>query len=292
MKNKTLNSAIAFTLVSLALATTAFAATDAATSSPAKSMRAEKAEASVSAKSTKAEQAEAASKAKGDKEIDSRVSDLNALVARIAGIKNVPDAQKATISSTIEGIATAMSNLKQEIDTTSSSTVLKTDLETVTSSYRIYALVMPQVNIILAADKSATVVNMLSVISAKLTSRLNSATSIANQSSLQKTLEDLNAKIISANTLSNDAYQTVIVLAPDQGDKTKMASNTAALKLAKTKIKSAQSSISSARKDVDVLVKAIAKYEKANPTTASSTVPVSNIPAVGTTTASGTPSTN
>ncbi|MDE1940526.1 MAG: hypothetical protein KGI66_00195 [Patescibacteria group bacterium] len=200
--------------------------------------------------------------AHGDKEIDVRVQSLNKLIARIQGLRNISDAQKSSIENTLQSIVTNLQTLKTQVDAATSTADLRSDDKAVIDNYRVYALVMPQLNIIAASDRIVTISQMLGSVSQKLQSRLSSASGISNLSALQSDLSDIAAKAADAASQAQAAVSEVSALVPDQGDKTKMASNTAALKDARSKIRAAQQDLVAARKDAEAIIQALVKWDK------------------------------
>jgi len=257
MKNKLIITAAGALAISALAAIPAFAQT-------ASSTRAADRAAAVQQRTTKVED-------RGTQEIDARVTSLNGLITRISQFKNVSDAQKSTIAATVQALITDLTALKGKIAADTSTTTMKTDVQSVTKDYRVYALVMPQLSIVAASDRVVTISAMLAQISAKLQTRLG----MTNMNSLQANLTDLNAKITDAAAQAQAAVGAVSALMPDQGDKTVLASNTATLKDARSKIKTATTDLAAARKDVQTIIQALVKADKAmgstTPVTASTT---------------------
>jgi hypothetical protein len=67
------------------------------------------------------------------------------------------------------------------------------------------------------------------------------------------------AKIADANTQAQAAVSKVVSLVPDQGDKTRQAANNDALKKARLNIKIAKDDLVAARKDAEIVLKALKK---------------------------------
>jgi hypothetical protein len=202
--------------------------------------------------------------ARGVKEVDVRVTSLNTLITRVQGLRNVSDAEKSSIVTTLQGLIVNLNSLKDQITTTdSSSTTLRDDIQSITENYRIYALAIPQLNIFAAADRITTVLAMLNTVGGKLQTRLAGSSGVPNMTVLQADLTDFAAKISDANTQVQAAVSEVSPLTPDQGDKTKMASNTATLKDARSKIQAAQKDLVAARKDAQTIITALIKSDKA-----------------------------
>ena len=210
---------------------------------------------------------------KGSAMIDQRIASLNAVLVRIQAMKNVTDAQKASFATSVQGEISALNALKVQISSDTGTTTLRVDVGSITKSLRIYALVEPQTNIAAAADRVGTLVATMNTLAGKFQTRLAAQPSLANLTALQATLADLNAKASDANTQSQAAVSETVSLKADNGDKTVMASNTAALKDARSKIQAATKDLVAARKDAQTIIEALKK--SGSPVSASTTMSVS-----------------
>ncbi len=223
--------------------------------------------ASSTVEATRAERA----KDKGDQEIDRRVASLNALLIRVGQMNKINEQLKATITTNIQNEISGFATLKAKIDADTDLATLKADIKSVTDSYRIYILVIPQSRLTAAADRMATVINMMASVGAKLQARINTAkTAGSDTAALEVALTDLGAKLTSAQTHAQAAVSGIAGLAPDQGDKTVMAKNDAAIKASQGEIKAGTQDLVDARKDIATIVGGLGKL-KAN-ASASSTV--------------------
>jgi hypothetical protein len=200
-----------------------------------------------------------------NQEIARRVTSLNALATRVNAMTKLSASEKSTLSATIQGQVTLLNALQAKIDADANSTSsLRADIKSITLEYRIYLLVIPQVQIQVAADRVMTIADILATLAGKLQTRITAAQSAGkNVGGAVAALADMNAKIADANVQVQAAVNETIGLKPDNGDKTIMQANTAALKDARTKIRAANQDLITARKDAGVVVKALA----GNPTT-------------------------
>jgi hypothetical protein len=214
---------------------------------------------------------------RADQEITRRIKALNALSIRVNGMTRLSTDEKSSMSTTIQTQITAMNTLQAQIATdaaANSTTSLKTDIQSITKSYRIFALVIPQGAIEAASDRVLTVASDLQTISGKLQTRITAAQAAGvNMNTSVTALADMNAKITDANTQVNAAVSETASLQPDNGDATIQASNTAALKDAHAKIQAAQKDLVAARADAGTIVKALLAVKVS--VTASSTVSAS-----------------
>ena len=214
---------------------------------------------------------------KADKEIDRRIAALNDLQARIDAMQRVTASFKQTLATNITNQVTGLTQLKTKIDADTDATTLKTDVKTITDSYRVYMLVMPQARIAASADREVTVITMMNQLGAKLQARISAAQSAgANVSALLAALTDMSNKLSDASAQSQASVSVSANLSPDNGDATKQAQNVTALKTARTDLQAAQKDLVAARKDVETIVKGLKSLPA--PTVNSSSTPATTTP--------------
>jgi DNA repair exonuclease SbcCD ATPase subunit len=214
---------------------------------------------------------------RADTQIDQRIKSLNNLIGRMGEMKKISATDKTSLNSSVQNVIDELNALKIKIDAETNIQTARVDYQSTTKSYRVYALVMPQISIMAASDRILTIVDSLNALSSKIQSRFASLT-VANADPINQTLSDLKAEISDASVQAKAATSAVATLVPDLGDKTKLAANTAALKDARDKIKKASADIASARSDAGT----IAKFLKGLTNSA---------PAASTNTNTGTPNT-
>ncbi len=194
-------------------------------------------------------------KSHADQEIERRTANLNDLISHVQGIKNLSDADKASIANAVTNQVNALAALKTKIDADTDLATLKTDVKSITDSYRIYALVLPQIRIITAADRIVTIVKEMQQLSSKFQTRIAAAQSAgADVAAATAALTDFNAKVADAGVQAQAAVTEIVSLVPDNGDKTVRSKNTTALKDARTKIVAAQKDLAAARHDAAIIV--------------------------------------
>lgn len=236
--------------------------------------------ASSTKESNNAEKRIEKTKTVADKQLDQRIDDLGKVVKRIDELKNISDTDKSAILTVLRGLIDSLNGLRTEIDNATSTENVKQLREIISQNYRVYALVMPQLNTIAAADRMTTMISMMAVVGAKIESRLgNTATSSQitsiNIASAKKSLENMKDSLVEAQKFIKESIELVSPLVPDQGDKSIMDSNLATLKEGRAKIKSAQASLVSAKKSAEAVLKVIGK-DKSFARKVASTTPESN----------------
>ncbi|MEI6864110.1 MAG: hypothetical protein WCK46_01930 [Candidatus Adlerbacteria bacterium] len=200
----------------------------------------------------------AAAKARGDKELDRRIAALTDVNARIQTMQKVTDAFKQNLATNIQTQITGFAALKSKIQADTDAGVLKADVTSITQSYRVYALILPQVRIAAAADRGVLIAEMMTTLGNKLAARIQAAgKGGADVTALTASLNDLGAKISDASTQAQASVSTSAALTPDGGDKTKMASNTATLAKARANLAAAEKDFQAARKDIDSIIKGL-----------------------------------
>ncbi len=213
---------------------------------------------------------------RADKEITRRITALNDMATRVNAMVKLSTAEKGSLAANIQTEISAMTALQTKIagDAAANNTsTLVTDAKSITASYRVFALVIPQAAIEAASDRVLTTASIMADLSTKLSARITTAQAAGNNvNAATSALADMNAKITDSNTQANAAATEVSNLTPDNGNATLMASNTAALKDARAKIVASQKDLLAARADAETIVKALASYKVSVSASASSSV--------------------
>ena len=208
-------------------------------------------------------------------EIDQRIESLNNLIVRLNLIKKISSTQQSSLLLTVRNEIAQLTTLKTKIDFDTSLPTAKTDYDSITKSYRTYALILPQVRTIAAADRALTVVVSMNIVGSKVQSRISTLTGI-NAGPINKIFSDFTAKIGDAGTQANLAIKTVYGLQPDQGSDAKMQENNTAIKSARLNIKNATNDLIVARKDLGTIITDLA--EMGDVTGAANSVPATVAP--------------
>ncbi len=154
-------------------------------------------------------------KTRGDAEITRRITALNTLLTKLGAMKRLTDSQKATFTSGVQGEITTLTNLKAKIDADTDIATLRTDVQSIVQSYRVFALYLPQINIMANADKALAIVDEMNQISTKLQTRIDAAKGAGHDTTALVTLmTDRAAKLTDASTQANNAINTVVPLTP------------------------------------------------------------------------------
>jgi len=207
-----------------------------------------------------------AARTKADAQIDARIKALNALYTRVNAMTRLTDDQQNALAATVNANIAEMTTLKAKIDADTDAATLREDMASITKSYRIYLLIMPQAAIEAAADRVLDVASDLTTFAAKLQARIDAAkTAGADVSAMVTAKTDMDAKLADATTQANAAVSEVMNLKPDNGDVDIFRANLASLKDARSKVVAGIHDIGQARNDAGTIVKALVTWDKAHP---------------------------
>jgi hypothetical protein len=212
---------------------------------------------------------------RADEEITRRINALNALSVRVNAMEKLSATEKSSLSANIQTELSDMTNLQAKVSadaTANSTSSLLTDVKSITSSYRVFILVIPQGAIEAASDRVLTTASIMDDLSTKLSARISTAQTAGNNVTAATTaLTDLNAKVSDSNAQATAAASEVSSLMPDNGNATIEASNTATLKDAHAKVLASQQDLIAARTDAQTIIKALATFKVSAAASASTT---------------------
>lgn len=195
-------------------------------------------------------------KERASQEIDRRIARLNELNTKVQAMTRVSATQKATVANTVSTEVASLTALKAKIQADTDLQTLKTNIQSITKSYRIFMLVIPQGRIEVAADKIMTVTGSLTTFAGKLKAKIDAAASAGKDvSTMTTSYNEMTASVADAKVQADAAVSLVANLKPDNGDKATMDANSQALRDAKAKIKAGLKAIDDARADARSIIK-------------------------------------
>ncbi len=201
-------------------------------------------------------------KERAQEEIDRRIKALNALTERISAMKRVSEGFKGDLRATVNAEIANIEALRARIEANTSTSTLKTDIQSIARSYRVFALVLPKAQIAAAADRIVTMTATMSEIGAKLNTRIEAAAAAGSDTAaLTEELRSLAENIDSANTHAQAAVDGTATLKPDEGDKAIMEANTAALKAAREELRLAHQDVQEGRKNIQTIIDGLKKLD-------------------------------
>jgi hypothetical protein len=154
-------------------------------------------------------------KSRGDTEISRRLTTLNKLASVINGDAKLSATDKSSLTAQVNGEISDLNSLKTKLDSDTTLADAQTDVQSIITNYRVYALIYPKVHLIKAADTELATDTKLTTLANKLQQRLSTAKSQGKDvTSLQASLDDMNSKISAAQTTATNIETSDISLQP------------------------------------------------------------------------------
>jgi hypothetical protein len=156
-------------------------------------------------------------RAMGDCEIDRRFATLNDLASRISGSKVLTSSDAAALTAEIGSTKSGLTSLRATIDAETSLPALRAEIVRIAADFRVYLLVVPQVNLVSAADGVLASQTRFSTVNANLTARIAAAkTAGKDVTAAQADLDKMNAAVTVAVGLASPLPAAVLPLTPAQ----------------------------------------------------------------------------
>ncbi len=148
-------------------------------------------------------------------DIDKRLIEIDTMNRTIAAAKNLNPAHSSTLTSALAAAKTGLTALRGAI-ATDSADALRTDCQRIFDDYRIYALRLPQVHIVIGGDRITAELPKLNDAAARLGDVVAQATKNGNPNAAkaQSLLDDMNAKLADAGKQSAGVADSVVNLTP------------------------------------------------------------------------------
>jgi hypothetical protein len=155
----------------------------------------------------------------GDCEINRRFTTLTALSAKVSGSKVLTSSDAAALQSEITSTTSGLTGLKTAIDAETDVATLKTDIAKIATDYRVYLLVVRQVNLVNGADGVAAAQAKFATVNTTLTARIAAAKAAGKDTAAAQTdLDAMNASVTAAAGLASPLPSALLALTPAQYD--------------------------------------------------------------------------
>lgn len=151
----------------------------------------------------------------GDCEIDRRFDTLTNLSSKIAGSKFLTGSDAAALQSEVGSTRSGLTSLKATIDSETSITALKADIVKIATDYRVYLLVVPQVNLVNGADAVLYAQTKFATVNTNLSARIAAAKAAGKDTTAaQADLDAMNASVTAAVGLASPLPAQLLPLTP------------------------------------------------------------------------------
>ena len=201
-------------------------------------------------------------KERAEEEINRRIDGLNKLLERVTAMKRVTESLKGSLRTTVDAQLQNIEALRARILSATDISTLRDDIQSITRSYRIFALVMPQAQIAAAADRIITMTAMMGEIGVKLGDRIDTAASEGEDVvQLEVWLENLSLNIDAANAHAQAAVDGTANLKPDDGDNAVAEANRLALQQAREELRLAHEEVQAGRETIRNIIDGLKNEE-------------------------------
>jgi hypothetical protein len=153
----------------------------------------------------------------GDCEINRRFTTLTDLSARITASKVMTSAHAATLQGEISSTRAGLTSLKASIDSETVLATLRADIVKIAVDYRVYLLVVPQVNLVNASDGVVAAQTKFADVNTKLAARIAAAKAAGKDTTVaQADLDAMNAAVTKAVGFASPLPAALLPLTPAQ----------------------------------------------------------------------------
>ncbi len=153
----------------------------------------------------------------GNCEINRRLATLNDLSARVSSSKVLTGSDAAALTAEIGSTRVGLTSLKATIDAETSIPALKVDIVKIATDYRVYLLVVPQVNLVSGSDAVLASQAKFATLNTNLAARIAAAKAKGKDvTAAQADLDKMNAAVTAAVGLASPLPAALLPLTPAQ----------------------------------------------------------------------------
>lgn len=182
-----------------------------------------------------------------------RIGALNAAIAKVNAAKDISSSDRATILGTLNGDLAGMNTVEAKIAADTIVATAAADYKTIFTTYRVYAVAIPQSRLAAAADRmTSTSIPRLTDAQSKLAAALAGPDASKSTPELQADLADMSAQIASATSALNGVAAQALAVTPSAFN-----SNHSVLQPVRSEVKTAIADLKKASADGKTVLAAI-----------------------------------
>jgi hypothetical protein len=152
-----------------------------------------------------------------DCEIDRRLTTLTALSSKLTSARALLGGHAATLAAEIAGQKSGLAALRVRVDAETTLQAVRADMVRIVTEFRVYVLVVPQVNLTIGADAVIAARARLAQIGTALEARIAAAAAAGRDTSAaQAALDAMNASLARAVALAQPIPGRILPLTPAQ----------------------------------------------------------------------------
>jgi predicted nucleic acid-binding Zn-ribbon protein len=199
-------------------------------------------------------------KNRANREIDRRIEKLTDLMNKISNAKHLTSDQISSLTASIQTEINNLTALKTKIAADTDLATLRSDVQSIVKSYRVYVLYIPKIAIMFAGNRIIDIVTKMTDPTTGIVSKLQTRLQGNTDANLQADLTDMQAKLTDAKTQAQNAINTVSSLTPDG-----YPANVSILQNARSMLQTARQDIVSAIKDAKMIIQGLHAMNKPTP---------------------------
>jgi hypothetical protein len=144
-----------------------------------------------------------------------RIGALNTAIAKVTAAQDISSSDRATILGTLNGDLAGMNTVEAKIAADTTAATAAADYRTIFTTYRVYAVAIPQSRLAAAADRmTSTSIPKLTDAQSKLAAALAGPDASKSTPELQADLADMTAQIASATSALNGIAAQALGVTP------------------------------------------------------------------------------
>jgi hypothetical protein len=182
-----------------------------------------------------------------------RIGSLGTAIAKVNAAKDISSSDRATILATLNGDVEGMNTVEAKIAADATVATAAADYKTIFTTYRVYAVAIPQSRLAAAADRmTSTSIPRLTDAQSKLAAALAGPDASKSTPELQADLADMSAQIASATSALNGVAAEALAVTPSAFN-----SNHSVLQPVRSAVKAAIADLKKAAADGKTVLAAI-----------------------------------
>lgn len=175
---------------------------------------------------------------------ENRINSLYTLSIKITASKKLSNTSKTALTAEVQNYITQLTTLKTKIQSDTDTTTLKADTQTLIKNFRVYAFLIPQLQMLSAATAVTDTIDKLTSYTTTLQISSQSTRTSTDSATTQNILSDAQNKISDAKIQSQKVITSVSSLTPDG-----FPANQPTLQSARTMLQTAKSDLHAAVQD-------------------------------------------
>ena len=182
-----------------------------------------------------------------------RIGSLGAAIAKVNAAKDISSSDRAAILGTLNGDVAGMNTVEAKIEADTTVASAAADYRTIFTTYRVYAVAIPQSRLAAAADRmTSTSIPKLTDAQSKLAAALAGPDASKSTPALQADLADMSAQIAAATAALNGVAAQSLAVTPSAYN-----SNHSVLQPVRSAVKAAIADLKKAATDGKTVLAAI-----------------------------------